>query len=87
MPTVRPRHYITETDALAAALDAAAERWPGLSRPQLLVRLAITAANAEKQATKDRVDRRRDAVSRHAGALTGVYGADYLGKLREDWPE
>ena len=40
MPMSRPRHLVTETDLLAAALDAAARRWPGRSRPQLLVRLA-----------------------------------------------
>ncbi len=28
VPTTRPRHYVTETDELAAALDAAALRWP-----------------------------------------------------------
>ena len=43
VPTTRPRHYVTETDELAAALDAAALRWPELTRSQLLVRLAISA--------------------------------------------
>jgi hypothetical protein len=28
MPTARPRHMITETDDITAALDAAARRWP-----------------------------------------------------------
>ena len=41
MPTTRPRHLVTETDELAAALNVAAHRWPGLSRSQLLVRLAL----------------------------------------------
>jgi hypothetical protein len=32
MPTARPRHLITETDDVAAALDIAAALWPDLSR-------------------------------------------------------
>ncbi len=32
-------------------------------------------------------DARRAAVARTSGALTGVYGADYLKDLRADWPE
>jgi hypothetical protein len=34
VPTTRPRHLVTETDDLASALDAAAQRWLGLSCPQ-----------------------------------------------------
>jgi len=30
---------------------------------------------------------RRDAVARTSGVLTGVYGPDYLSRLRADWPE
>ena len=40
MPTTRPRLTITETDELAAILDAAAARWPEIgSRRELLLRL------------------------------------------------
>jgi hypothetical protein len=40
MPTTRPRLTITETDNIAAALDAAAARWPDVSsRRELLLRL------------------------------------------------
>ena len=86
MPTTRPRHYVTETDDLAAALDAAALRWPGLSRAQLLVRLALSAADAEAQAQEVLRKRRLAALER----LTSgdfAYPPGYLADLREDWPE
>jgi hypothetical protein len=86
MPTTRPRHYVTETDDLAAALDAAAIKWPGLSRAQLLVRLALSAADAEAQAQEVLRKRRLAALER----LTSgdfAYPPGYLADLREDWPE
>ncbi len=86
MPTTRPRHFVTETDDLAAALDAASRRWPSLSRPQLLVRLALEGHQAGQQVHDERRRRRRAAVEKHSGILTGAYGADYLHKLREEWP-
>lgn len=86
MPTTRPRHFVTETDDLRAALDAAARRWPDLSRPQLLVRLALDGDRATQQAHQERRQRRLAAIRRHSGALTGAYGPGYLDKLREEWP-
>jgi hypothetical protein len=86
MPTTRPRHFVTETDELAEALNDAARRWPDLSRPQLLVRLALEGHRAAQQANDERRRRRLDAVRTYSGCLSGVYGADYLEHLREDWP-
>lgn len=83
VPTTRPRYMITETDDLAAALDAAADRWPELSRPQLLVRLALAAAgplNAEQ-----RRERRLAALERLASGEF-AYPPGYLAELREDSP-
>lgn len=77
---------MTETDDLANALDAAASRWPGLSRPKLLVRLALEGHHAAQQAHDERRRRRLAAVREHSGLLTGAYGPDYLGQLREEWP-
>lgn len=87
MPTTRPRHFVTETDELAAALDEAARRYPGLSRPQLLVRLALEAHHAVQKTRDARRRRRLEAIRQHSGSLAGVYGPDYLERLREDWPE
>lgn len=86
MPTTRPRHLVTETDELARALDSAAQRWPGVSRPQLLVRLALTADQDAARSEQQRRARRLAAVHRHSGMLSGAYGPDYLERLREDWP-
>jgi hypothetical protein len=86
LPTTRSRHFVTETDELAAALDAAAQRWPSLSRPQLLVRLALEGHQAAQQAREQRRGRRLAALRQHSGILTGAYGSDYLRKLREEWP-
>jgi len=86
VPTTRPRHFVTETDDLSPALDAAAHRWPDLSRPQLLVRLALEGHRAAQQAQSERRHRRRAAVRKHSGVLTGTYGPDYLRRLHEEWP-
>lgn len=86
MPTKRPRHLVTETDELAVALDRAAAEWPGLSRSQLLQRLALKGAAATFDLQHHRVQVRLDALHRHSGAATGVYGTNYLEQLREDWP-
>lgn len=87
MPTVRPRHFVTETSELAAALDAGSRRWPGLSRAQVLVRLALDGDHAAQRARDERRQRRLAAVRQHSGMLTGAYGPDYLNRLRQDWPE
>lgn len=86
MPTTRPRHFVTETDDLAQALDEAAAQWPGLSRAQVLVKLALEGHRAAQQARDERRRRRLAALHRHSGVLTGVYGPNYLHELREEWP-
>ncbi len=86
MPTKRARHFVTETDDLASALDAAARRWPELSRPRLLVRLALEGDRVAREANEQRRRRRLDALHQHSGILTGAYGAHYLSTLREEWP-
>jgi hypothetical protein len=87
MPTTRPRHQITETDELAAALDEAAARWPELSRSQLITRLALEGHQAAVVRQRQHRSDRLEALHRHSGALTGVYPSGHLEDLREDWPE
>lgn len=86
MPTTRPRHFVTETDDLATALDAAARRWPDLSRSQLLVQLALEGHRSAQRAHDERHRRRLAALREHSGALSGAYGPDYLRQMRADWP-
>jgi hypothetical protein len=87
MPTTRPRLTITETDELAATLDAAATRWPEIrSRRQLLLRLVEEGREVLDRDRADATERRRDAIRRTSGALTGAYEPGYLERLRDDWP-
>lgn len=88
MPTTRPRHLITETDQVAQALDDAARRWPEDrgSRAKLLQHLVEEGHRALLDEAGDRRQARLAAIKRTSGSLSGVYDADYLERLREDWP-
>jgi hypothetical protein len=87
MPTDRPRLTITETDDVAEAIDLAAERWPGTpSRRELLLRLVEQGRSAIERERHEEAERRRGAIRRTSGALTGVYEPDHLERLRDDWP-
>lgn len=77
---------MTETDELAAALDAAAARSPGLSRAQLLTRLALEGHGAAQQVQAERRRHRLEALRAHSGSMTGAYGPEFLERLREEWP-
>ena len=88
MPTTRKRHVVTETEPVARALDDAARRWPAdrENRSRLLLHLLEEGHRAVVAEQGRLVGNRREAVARTAGALTGVYGEDYLDRLREEWP-
>jgi hypothetical protein len=86
VPTTRPRILVTETDELAVALNAAAARYPRLSRAQLLTRLALEGHGAARQEQEERRRHRLDALRAHSGSMTGAYGPDYLKRVRQDWP-
>ena len=78
---------ITETDEVAAALDAAAARWPGVSsRRELLLRLGAKGNAALTEERAEETERRVAAIQRASGALTGTYEPGYLDRLRDDWP-
>jgi hypothetical protein len=83
MPTTKPRYTLTDSGALSELLDEAQRRWPQVhSRKELLLRLA----EAGREAIEREGAERRAAVSETAGALSGVYDAGELTRLREDWP-
>ena len=77
---------VTETDELAAVLDAAAARYPGLSRAKLLTRLALEGHGVDEQAQGERRRQRLDVLRARSGSLTGAYGPRYLEQLRQEWP-
>jgi hypothetical protein len=85
MPTKRHRLLVTETDELAAALDEAARRWPDVSRPRLLVRLA---AEGQRVFHDEAARSARVAGVRHgAGSVAGVWPPDARERLRDEWPQ
>lgn len=79
---------ITESEHVAQALDDAAKRWPADrgNRSKLLLRLLEEGHRAVLDRRADDVATQRAAVARTSGALTGVFGDNYLAALREDWP-
>ncbi|MDQ6522267.1 hypothetical protein RB608_01580 [Nocardioides sp. LHD-245] len=89
MPTVRPRHAITETDAVTAALEAAARKWPeDRDRPaRLLAHLVEVGFHAIEVELDEKALARRRALEQLAGSLTGVYEPGYLDALRAEWPD
>lgn len=78
---------MTETDDVAAVLDDAQARCPGASRHDLLVQLVFEGDKAVKVNAQARTARRLEALRRHRGAASGLYGPDYLKHLRDEWPE
>ena len=80
---------VTETEAVAEALDDAARHWPedASARSRLLLRLVDAGHRAVRAENDEETARRVAAVRRTSGALTGVYRPDELGRLRDDWPE
>jgi hypothetical protein len=77
---------ITESEQVAQALDDAAQHWPGDrgNRSKLLLRLLAEGHRAVLDQRAHGVASRRDTVARTSGALTGVFGENYLAALRED---
>jgi hypothetical protein len=83
MPTMKPRYTVTDTGRLGEQLDRAQRHWPDVrDRKELLLRLAATGSEAIESEAADR----RRAVAATAGALSGIYEAGELERLREDWP-
>ena len=87
MPTTRPRYQITETPAVARAIDKAARRWPDEPRSKLLLRL-VDVGGAALERVDDLASRQRqDAIRDSSGKYADAFSVDYLAELRRDWPE
>ncbi|MFM8599538.1 MAG: hypothetical protein ACKOB8_11130 [Mycobacterium sp.] len=86
MPTTRPRYQVTETPAVARALDRAAMQWPGEPRSKLLIRLVEAGARLLEHDERVELDAHRAAVSACAGRYDTAFSPDYLTDLRGDWP-
>ncbi|MGH3546227.1 MAG: hypothetical protein ACRDPW_09930 [Mycobacteriales bacterium] len=86
MPTTKPRHQITETPAVAHAIDVAAKQWPGESRSTLLLRLITSAGEALDRSSCDAALARQAAIDSSSGKYPAAFTAGYLAELRADWP-
>jgi hypothetical protein len=80
---------ITETDQVAAAIDEAARRWPAESggRARLLLLLVDEGYRCIRDERAQEAQRRRAAIARTSGSLTGIYDPDYRDRLRSEWAE
>ena len=84
MPTARPRHTLTETDDIAAALDDAALAWPELRGDRgALLRKLVEAGRATVHVDGGV----RALLAEAAGAATGAYPRDARADLLDEWPE
>jgi hypothetical protein len=89
MPTDHRRHAITETEDISEALGVARREWPSLAdKPgALLRRLVLTGRDTLAHRDSRQHEDRRQVITDTSGALTGVFGPQFLDELREDWPE
>lgn len=78
MPTTRPRHPVTETDEVAAILDAAARRWGDLPRSKLIRLILDDWAHGGRSGPA-----RAAARASLVGSVPGSSGAY---DRAEDWP-
>ena len=88
MPTLRQRHMITESDALAKAIDEAARLWPDAKdeRAELLRRLIDRGIESIEAEHNERLEARKKAIKEVAGSLSGVWPENFLAELRAEWP-
>jgi hypothetical protein len=87
MPTTRPRHTLTETDEIAAALNDAALAWPELRGDRgALLRKLVEAGRNSVHGGGNSGGVRALLVSA-AGAATGAYPRDARAELLAEWPE
>lgn len=86
MTTVRPRYQVTETPAVARALDRAAKRWPGEARSKLLLRRLDAGGHALERDQPSEIGTHRAAVTASSGAYADAFPSGFLAELREEWP-
>lgn len=85
MTTVHPRIQVTPTDDLLAALDRAAKRWPGASRSELVVRLALEGDRSGIEQHARQALERAQAIEGLRALAGDLYDPDELRHLREEW--
>jgi len=89
MPTVLPRHTITETPDVKAWLDDASRAWPGdaANRAALLRRLLEVGHREIQAAADEAASRRRRVIEAASGTMPGVWPAGWHDDHKAEWPE
>jgi hypothetical protein len=79
---------ITESDALAKAIDEAANLWPDIAdeRAEILRRLIERGIESVETEVNEKLEARRKAIRELAGSMSGVWPENYLEELRSEWP-
>jgi hypothetical protein len=80
---------ITETDEIEVVLDAAARLWPALrdDRAALLRRVIARGSDSVLAERAQQRAERRAAIRETAGMFTGMWPADAVQQMRNEWPE
>lgn len=80
---------ITESDALAKAIDDAARIWPDAKdeRAELLRRLIDRGIESVESEASEKLETRRQAIKNVAGSLSGIWPENWREEMRAEWPE
>lgn len=83
MATSLPRVQVTQSPALRDAIARAERRWPGVSRSELLARLALLGDAGLETTSRGRAADRRRALLDTQGSFS--YPEGHLDELRAEW--
>lgn len=88
MPTTKPRHMITESDDVAAALELAKARWPELSndKGKLLKKMLEFSALAIAREMDLKRNSRLSKIEDIAGSMPDVWPENWREEARSEWP-
>lgn len=80
---------ITESDELAEALGRAAKLWPELAdeRSSLLRKIVDLGVDDLADRANANLEKRKQAILKLAGSLSGVWPENWRDELRDEWPE
>ena len=89
MPTARPRHMITETEALSRALEKAAAIWPEDrdKRAELLRHIIDKGSDVVLSMADKKAEKRITALAAISQEFSGMWPDNWHATMVEEWPE
>ena len=89
MPTVRSRHMITESEPIAAGLDAAALVWPDAAenRTELLRKVLAEGFKVVESRAATQLQTRLSAIERLIATSAGMWPSDFDKQRKSEWPD